>query len=131
VMLTHRNLLFIAATSSGVRGMTATDRAYGVLPITHVFGLASMLMATLYAGASLYLAARYRPDALMHAISHEGITMLQGVPAMYARLLESDCGSWQPADSALRFIYAGGSPLDMTLKHNVEALFGRTLHNGY
>jgi long-chain acyl-CoA synthetase len=32
---------------------------------------------------------------------------------------------------SLRFIYAGGSPLDPTLKREVEQLFGQPLHNGY
>src|SRR3546814_17657293 len=60
VMLTHRNLLFIAATSSQVRGLQANDRTYCVLPITHVFGLASVALATLYAGAALYLRSAER-----------------------------------------------------------------------
>ena len=30
-----------------MRGMVAEDRIYGALPLTHVFGLASMLMAGL------------------------------------------------------------------------------------
>ncbi len=131
VMLTHRNLLFIAAMSSQVRGLITTDRAYGVLPITHVFGLASVMLGTLYAGASLYLAARYSPAALIEAVRGDGLTIVQGVPAMYARLLEYDYGDWDPSQSTLRFIYAGGSPLDPTLKDQVERLFGRTLHNGY
>src|SRR5690606_15720358 len=131
VMLTHRNLLFIAATSGRVRGLQASDRAYCVLPITHVFGLASVALGTLYAGASLYLSARYEPAALVEAIRKQGLTIVQGVPAMYARLLEYDLGDWNPADSQLRFIYAGGSPLDQTLKNQVERLFGRPLHNGY
>lgn len=131
VMLTHRNLLFIAAISSKVRGLMTTDRAYGVLPITHVFGLASVALGTLYAGAALYLAARYSPAALVEAIQKDGLTIVQGVPAMYARLLEETQGTWDPATTKLRFIYAGGSPLDATLKEQVEQLFGRTLHNGY
>lgn len=131
VMLTHQNLLFIAASSSMVRGVIPTDRAYGVLPITHVFGLASVALGTLYAGASLYLAARYSPAALLRAIQHDKLTILQGVPAMYARLLEHDIADQDLSQSSLRFIYAGGSPLDATLKLETERLFGRTLHNGY
>ena len=131
VMLTHRNLLFVAAVSSQVRGLVNADRAYGVLPITHVFGLASVAMGTLYAGASLYLAARFSPAALIAAVRDDSLTIFQGVPAMYARLLEHDCAGWDPSTSSLRFIYAGGSPLDATLKENVERLFKRTLHNGY
>ncbi len=131
VMLTHQNLLFVAAVSGQVRGLVNADRAYGVLPITHVFGLASVAMGTLYAGASLYLAARFSPAALIAAVRDDSLTIFQGVPAMYARLLEHDCAGWDPSTSSLRFIYVGGSPLDATLKESVERLFKRTLHNGY
>lgn len=131
VMLTHHNLLFIACVSSHVRGVCPADRVYGVLPLTHVFGLASVALGTLFSGARLCLASRYAPSDLVQALKHDGITILQGVPAMYARLLEFDFGGWDPARSTLRFIYAGGAPLDPTLKKDVERLFGRQLHNGY
>jgi acyl-CoA synthetase (AMP-forming)/AMP-acid ligase II len=131
VMLTHRNLLFIAAVSSRLRGLLPTDRVYGVLPISHVYGLASVMLGTLYAGGCLCLVPRYSPQALAHAIEHEGITILQGVPAMYARLLELAKSGWTPTGSSLRFLYAGGSPLDQTLKNEIEKLFGLPLHNGY
>jgi long-chain acyl-CoA synthetase len=134
VMLSHRNLLFIAAVSSTLRGLTQDDRAYGVLPISHVYGLTSVMLGTLYAGACLYLAPRFTPDALLHALQHEGLTILQGVPAMYARLLEilrSRGDGPRIQGTRLRFIYAGGSPLDPVLKREVEQLFGMPLHNGY
>ena len=131
VMLTHRNLLYIAAVSSRLRRLTPADRVYGVLPISHVYGLASVTLGTLFAGASLHVVPRYSPQALIDALEHEGITVLQGVPAMYARLLEYARGTWSPANTRLRFLYAGGSPLDQTLKDEVERFFGQTLHNGY
>jgi long-chain acyl-CoA synthetase len=61
------------------------------------------------------------------------LTIVQGVPAMYARLLELCAldGCETPLASALRFAYAGGSPLDPTLKREVESLLGVPLHNGY
>jgi len=130
VMLTHRNLLFIAAVSSTLRGLTPTDRAYGVLPITHVYGLASVMLGTLYAGACLYLCPRFTPDTVLKAIRDDGLTILQGVPAMYARLLET-LGGGEQIKSRLRFIYAGGSPLAPSLKQQVQQLFGLPLHNGY
>lgn len=133
VMLTHRNLLFIAETSSRIRQLSHQDCVYGVLPISHVYGLASVTFGTLYAGASLYVVPRYSPQALIEALEREGITVLQGVPAMYARLLEYTQGNWSPdrTQVRLRFIYAGGSPLDLTLKQEVERIFGQPLHNGY
>lgn len=134
VMLSHRNLLFIAAVSSGLRALSQTDRVYGVLPISHVYGLASVMLGTLYAGACLQLVPRYTPQALWHALQHDGITVLQGVPAMYARLLELLANQDNGAGLGVarpRFIYAGGSPLDPTLKQQVEQVFGQPLHNGY
>jgi acyl-CoA synthetase (AMP-forming)/AMP-acid ligase II len=131
VMLSHRNLLFIAAVSSTIRGLTPHDRAYCVLPVSHVYGLTSVTLGTLYAGACLYLCARFTPDALLKAIRDDRITILQGVPAMYARLLETLGGPATPLPSALRFIYAGGSPLTPALKAEAEQLLGLPLHNGY
>jgi acyl-CoA synthetase (AMP-forming)/AMP-acid ligase II len=112
-----------------LRGLTPQDRAYGVLPISHVYGLASVMLGTLYAGACLYLAPRFSAAAMLRAIGDDGLTILQGVPAMYARLLELAGGAKVP--SRLRFIYAGGSPLDPSLKRQVENLLGLPLHNGY
>jgi acyl-CoA synthetase (AMP-forming)/AMP-acid ligase II len=131
-MLTHRNLLFVAAVSGAQRSLASSDRVYGVLPISHVYGLASVMLATLRAGACLQLAPRFAPQALLDALRRDGVTMLQGVPAMYARLLDTCRKSGAAPDaSRLRFIYAGGSPLDATLKRDVEKLFGKPLHNGY
>jgi long-chain acyl-CoA synthetase len=130
VMLTHRNLLFIAAVSSTLRGLSPADRACGVLPISHVYGLASVMLGTLYAGACLYLAPRFSAPALLRAITDDRLTVLQGVPAMYARLLELPDLAASFA-TCLRFLYAGGSPLDPVLKAQVEQRFGLPLHNGY
>jgi len=132
VMLTHRNLLFIAKVSSTLRSLKPGDRVYGVLPISHVYGFASVCLGTMYAGASLQLEARFSPQAFAQALSHLGITVAQGVPAMYTRLLEYVATSGRPFSAPqLRFIYAGGSPLDSALKAAVERVSGLTLHNGY
>jgi len=131
VMLTHRNLLFIAAVSSTLRGLTRSDRAYGVLPISHVYGLASVTLGTLYAGASLYLVPRFTTAGLLAALKDDGLTIVQGVPAMYAKLLQTLGGADTPLPTQLRFAYAGGSPLAPSLKRDVEKLLGTPLHNGY
>jgi len=131
VMLSHAGLLFVAATSSRLRGLNPQDRAWGGLPISHVYGLTSVLLGTLYAGACLQLAPRFDAPALLAAIRAGELTIVQGVPAMYARLLAIVEDAARPLSSRLRFCYAGGSPLDPSLKRAVEAAFGLPLHNGY
>ncbi|MFC0253404.1 class I adenylate-forming enzyme family protein [Massilia consociata] len=131
VMLTHANLLFVAATSSALRGLRPSDHASGVLPVSHVYGLASVMLGTLYAGACLHLAPRFSADALLAQIRGGVLSIVQGVPAMYAKLVALAGPRNAPIPSRLRFCYAGGSPLDPALKRDVEALLGLPLHNGY
>ena len=131
VMLTHRNLLHVATVSALLRHLTNADRAYGVLPISHVYGLSSVTLGTLTAGACLQIAARFSAVAAANALMFDDITVFQGVPVMYAKLIELVADDKSFNAPQLRFTYAGGSPLDPVLKARSEARFGLTLHNGY
>ena len=133
VMLTHANLLFIANSSTTLRGLVPTDRVYGVLPLSHVYGMASVCLGSLDAGTSLHFQPRFSPAAAAAFLRDEKLTVCQGVPAMYAKLVEHLKGRGESrfGASALRFLYAGGSPLAVDLKREVEAFFGLPLHNGY
>lgn len=131
VMLTHANLLFVATVSARLRELGPADRVYGALPIYHVYGLASMLLGTFCAGACLQVVPRFDPARALDALANDGLTVFQGVPAMYARMLERLPQGSHPAAPRLRYLYAGGSPLDPTLKAEIEQRFGLPLHNGY
>ena len=132
VMLSHANLLFIARVSGEIRRLSSDDRVYGVLPMSHVYGLASVCLGSLYAGASLHLQARFSPEAMAASLRTHRLTVCQGVPALYAKLIEHLKARGKRLDApALRFIYAGGSPLAPSLKREVESFFGLPLHNGY
>jgi acyl-CoA synthetase (AMP-forming)/AMP-acid ligase II len=131
VMLTHANLLFVAGTSAKLRELDPADRIYGALPIYHVYGFASMLLGAFCAGACLQVVARFDARRALDAIANDGLTIVQGVPAMYTRMLEQLPGDARATAPRLRYLYAGGSPLDAALKREVEARFGLALHNGY
>jgi acyl-CoA synthetase (AMP-forming)/AMP-acid ligase II len=90
-------------------------------------------LGTLRAGATLFLQARFNPASMAECVATRGITVCQGVPAMYAKLLEhlKTRGAQKLSAPSLRFIYAGGSPLGAALQREVESAFGLTLHNGY
>ena len=132
VMLTHRNLLFSANTTAALRNMTAADVQYCVLPISHIVGI-SLLTMTLMTGATVRLVAKYDPAALVKAIDEEGITILNGVPATYQRLLEHKriAGLSKLNRGSLRLIAVAGAPLDPDLKARVERELGLSLSNGY
>ena len=132
VMLTHRNLLFSARTTATLRSMTPDDVQYCVLPISHIVGI-SLLTMTLMAGATVRLVTRYEPAALARAMAEEGITILNGVPATFQRLLEYKriAGLSELNRGSLRLISVAGAPLDLELKSRVEQEFGLPLLNGY
>ena len=131
VMLTHRNLLFSAKVVGAQR--EPTDKAYCVLPISHIVGYSNILIASLMAGATVQLVPRFDPAALVSAIVNDGITLIFGVPAMYQRLLEykAVAGIEELPRGKLRRLAVAGAPLDVTLKSKIEAEFGLPLGNGY
>src|SRR5580704_15189908 len=88
VVLTHRNLLFIAAVSARIRSLTPEDRLYGVLPMSHAVGLSVVLLGTLLSGATLYLAPRFDPVAALATLERDRLSIVLGVPAMFALLAD-------------------------------------------
>jgi long-chain acyl-CoA synthetase len=134
VVLTHRNLLFIAAVSAQIRSLTADDRLYGVLPMSHAVGLSVVLLGTLLSGATLYLSPRFDPVAALAALERDRLTIVLGVPAMFALLADYAKAkklSGPLKFPALRIISSSGAPLQRAVKEAVESLFGMPLHNGY
>src|ERR1035438_9613261 len=84
VMLTHRNLLFVAAVSAKIRSLTPDDRLYGVLPISHAVGLSVVLFGSLLSGATLYLASRFDPVAALATLQNEHLTVVLGAPSVFS-----------------------------------------------
>jgi acyl-CoA synthetase (AMP-forming)/AMP-acid ligase II len=131
-MLSHDNLLISAKTTAHFRKMDHNDKIYLVLPISHIVGI-SLLIMTLMVGGTVRMVSKYDPAATAKAIAEEGITILNGVPATYQRLLEykSVSGVEKLARGSLRLIAVAGAPLDLNLKSRVEEEFGLPLLNGY
>lgn len=132
VMLTHGNLIFAAGASIERRKITPDDLIYGVLPISHVFGLASILTATIRAGATLWLEPRFTAARLYDALT-QGVTLFSGVPQMHAMLMHytHEQGHETLPSDTLRYVTSGGAPLDPAWKRKAEAFYGRALQNGY
>ena len=132
VMLTHSNLVFASKLSTDPRGMLATGTVYGALPMSHVFGLVSMMIAATFIGATVRLEARFSPAKLFAALN-DGVTILPAVPQMHALLMQytAEQGIESIAGGPLRFVSSGAAPLDPVWKRKAEAFYGIALQNGY
>jgi long-chain acyl-CoA synthetase len=133
VMLTHRNLLFVASVSAKIRSLTPEDRMYGVFPMSHAVGLSVVLLGSLITGATLYLSPRFDPFSAITTMEKERLTVVLGAPGLFSLLLEYAKlrGLKLLRFPALRIISSSGAPLQPVLKSQVEELFGMTLYNGY
>jgi malonyl-CoA/methylmalonyl-CoA synthetase len=133
VTVTHDGLLHFGRVSARSRALAPSDRSYAYLPMTHIFGLATVLLASLQAGASLVMRSQFDPADTFDALAHHRVSQLQGPPTLFARLLAhcDDHGIEHPRGPHLRYLYTGAGPLDMQLKRQVEARFGLPLHHGY
>lgn len=133
VMLTHANLLYAGERSSRLRELAPGDVIYGVLPLTHVFGLASLLVGGLTGGAEIVLVPRFSAERLYEALSSGDVNVFPGVPQMHAALMSLVRGKGMEriADGRLRYLSSGAAPLDPTWKRECERFYGVALQNGY
>ncbi|MDM7459354.1 MAG: long-chain fatty acid--CoA ligase, partial [Paracoccus sp. (in: a-proteobacteria)] len=131
VMLSHGNLAFGGLSSARLRGIGPEDVIYGVLPLTHVFGLTSMLCAGLFSGAHVRLVPRFAASAVLDALE-AGVTVLPAVPQMHAAIMAEAARRGRDRLSArLRYVSSGAAPLDPSWKRRAEAFYGIALQNGY
>ena len=132
VMLTHANLMFGGGASARTRGMVPSDVILGVLPMTHVFGLTSMMVAALIAGAELRLSPRFSAPAVVAALQ-EDVTVLPAVPQMHALIMAEAAaqGIARLTTGILRYVSSGAAPLDPNWKRRAEAFYDTALQNGY
>ncbi|MAM63936.1 AMP-binding protein [Maritimibacter sp. UBA3975] len=131
VMLTHGNLIWNAEVSARLRHMAPGDDVVGVLPCTHIFGFASVLLASLAGGSAIRFLPRFSPEAVLDAFAAGG-SVMPAVPQMYQAILAELARRGTPPDAPrLRYISSGGAPLDPEWKEKIEATFGIPLQNGY
>ncbi|MDX2590828.1 MULTISPECIES: AMP-binding protein [Streptomyces] len=129
--LTVGNLLSAGEIGAECSRVSNADRIGTGLPLFHVFGQASVLMAALTVGASMSLLARFDPASMLEMLRRDRLTIMAGVPTMWNAMLHA-AGDASPADFAgLRVAVSGGASLPGEIARAFEAHFGCTLLEGY
>jgi acyl-CoA synthetase (AMP-forming)/AMP-acid ligase II len=115
-----------------VRNLDGNDVVLGALPMSHIFGVATILLTSIHAGAAVKLQSRFDAASTLRALQEGRLTALHGVPTLYTRLLdELEREDLHGPFPTLRYAYAGGGALDLELKRHVERSLGLPLHHGY
>jgi long-chain acyl-CoA synthetase len=133
-MLTHGNLLAnirqILANPS--RPDNLDDVSLCVIPLFHVFGLNALLGQALAVGSSVVLVDRFDARATLEAVAEHGVTVLTGVPTMWAAwvaLPEDQAGPELLA--SVRIAVSGAAALEPEVRRAVRERFGIEITEGY
>ncbi|WP_328864035.1 long-chain-fatty-acid--CoA ligase [Streptomyces virginiae] len=129
--LTHRNLLTNTATTvQTLFHVGPGDVLFGGLPLFHAFGQTCGLNTAVAAGATLSLLTRFHPAAALETIHRDAVTVLLGVPTMYAALVHAELPDGFDAPR-LRLAVSGGASLPVEVLHGFEQRFGVAVLEGY
>ncbi|QHE68736.1 class I adenylate-forming enzyme family protein [Rhodococcus sp. WAY2] len=129
--LTVGNLLSGGQIGAECSRGSSEDRTGTGLPLFHVFGQASVMMATFTGGGSLSLLARFDPSAMLAMLRRDRLTIMAGVPTMWNAMLHA-AGDADPEDFAqLRIAISGGASLPGEVARAFETRFGCTILEGY
>ena len=130
--LTHANL-YVNAVQIGrwLPGCEpGQERILGVLPLFHIFGMATVMNFGLLLGAELILLPRFELEQLMQTIHRKRPTIFPAVPTLFAAITRHEDRSRYDL-SSIELCISGGAPLPAEVKDSFERLTGCVIVEGY
>jgi long-chain acyl-CoA synthetase len=129
--LTHANLLgnVDVAAETVLRG-GPDDVIFGGLPLFHVFGQTCGLNLAVRLGAALTLVPRFDATKALEVLARDRVTIFEGVPTMYAALLNHPARATYDL-SSFKVCVSGGSSMPVELLNAFEQAFGCIVLEGY
>ena len=119
ILLRQRGVMENAHMTNLVMRYQASDVALTMLPLFASFGFCWDFLMAGEAGASTAILPKFEPKAAIEAIERHRVTVLAGVPTMFARLFEA--GNLKGRDfSSLRLMDVGGGPVSDRLKLDLK-----------
>jgi long-chain acyl-CoA synthetase len=130
VELTYQNLQSDVDDSIRYARLETQHRFLGIIPLFHAFGMTAMMIAPIQLGAPVFYLARFSPVAALHAIREHKVSIMFGVPSMFAALLHLKNASAEDFKSIYAII-TGGEPQPAMLRTQFLERFGVPLLEGY
>jgi long-chain acyl-CoA synthetase len=128
--LTHANLRRNVEIAAGLFGLGDDAVTLGALPLFHSFGQTCGLNATIFSGGCLTLIPRFDPAKALEIVVRDKVNVFQGVPTMYAAILNlPDADRYDTA--SLQVCVSGGSAMPVEIMRGFEEKFGCKVLEGY
>lgn len=114
------------------------DRIALLLPLHHVHGIVNVLTCALWSGATCHMLPRFDADAVWDLVEADELTLLMGVPTLYAKLAAAWEGYDVPrqerltaAAQRLRLMVSGSAALPVQTLERWRSITGHTLLERY
>ena len=120
ILVSHANLLAGARIVTGYLGIREDDRILSVLPFAFDYGL-NQLLGAVHIGASLVLARSSLPARVCRHLVEDRITVLAGVPPLWARLMGRGSPLTERTPATLRLITNSGGAFPVSLLERYRA----------
>ena len=91
IILSQRNLCFIASTVAGYLGLNETDRCALILPLSHTYGKSVLLSAAAVGATIVMLDSFGNRHSFLSQLTTEKCTVLSAVPYHLHALVKSGC----------------------------------------
>ncbi|MEK7948492.1 class I adenylate-forming enzyme family protein [Pigmentiphaga sp. YJ18] len=123
-LLSHRAHTWVAETISHDRGFCATDRMIVAAPLYHKHAMNS-IKCVLVGGSAVILMRKFEPRRYIEAITRHRVTVLSGVPTIFAMILQQRDLIEGQDYSFVRLATMGGAPASDVLIDEVARMFPR------
>ncbi|KAJ2676565.1 hypothetical protein IWW42_000440 [Coemansia sp. RSA 1085] len=140
VVHTHATLAAQVSALHQAWGWTAGDRLLHMLPLHHVHGIVVALSSALWSGATTEMLPQFDKARVWNRLidGPQDISILMGVPTMYARLLQAfdempdeRKQAAQNATRRLRLTISGSAALPASIFRHWQAATGQTMLERY
>jgi long-chain acyl-CoA synthetase len=129
--LTHSNLARnVKVTRETLITAGEDDVILGALPLFHSFGQTCGMNVAVAGGACLTMIPRFDAGKALEIIARDRVTIFEGVPTMYAALLNHPKRDRFDL-STLRMCVSGGGPLPLEVMRGFEQAFDTIILEGY
>jgi long-chain acyl-CoA synthetase len=129
IAATDQSLLADDAALRSTFGITSEDRLLAAIPLSHAYGLSSLVLPALVLGLPLVLPEALHPLASIEAAREFEATFFPTAPAFLQALVRTqEPVSWP---DCLRLVISAGAPLDPVVARAFRRRFGRPVHVFY
>jgi acyl-coenzyme A synthetase/AMP-(fatty) acid ligase len=132
ILTSHAGEIFAARSFRNMWRLNWNDRVLVSLSLGWAYGIGTLSMPTLAAGATIVLMPKFRPDTVSHAIERYRATVMAGVTTMYRMIVDYAAQQQEsPNLTSLRMAMTGGEKRNEAVFEKFEQLAGIPVHDLY